>query len=103
VRDDAPGLPLDDRDDESGPFFEPTKVKSSSTSSVSGSGAASPGRRWQPRVGGVDPVSDRLEVDREEAADAALAVAFEVELEGGFPHLLVVAERVGRRRVLAAA
>ena len=42
-------------------------------------------------------------VDREEASDAAEAVAFEVELERRLPRLVVVAERVGPGRVLAAA
>ena len=42
-------------------------------------------------------------VDREQPPDAAQAVAFEVELEGGLSRPVVVAERVGRGRVLAAA
>jgi hypothetical protein len=54
-------------------------------------------------MGGVDPVSDRLVVNREEASDPAEAVAFEVELEGRLSGLVVVTERVGARRVLAAA
>ena len=52
---------------------------------------------------GVDPVGDRLVINPEEAADAAEAVASEVELERGLPRLLVVAERVRARRVLASA
>jgi hypothetical protein len=54
-------------------------------------------------VGGIDPVGDRLVVDREQPPDPAEAVAFEVELERGLSGLLVVAERVGFGRVLAAA
>jgi len=54
-------------------------------------------------VSRVDPVGDRLVVDREEAPDAAQAVAFEVELERGLSALPVVAVRVRARRVPAAA
>lgn len=41
----------------------------------------------------VDPVGDRLVINREEASDAAQAVAFEVEFDGLLSNLVVIAER----------
>jgi hypothetical protein len=53
-------------------------------------------------VESVDPVDDRLMVDREQAPDTAKAVTFEVELERRLFHFVIIAERLGRGRVLAA-
>jgi hypothetical protein len=51
----------------------------------------------------VDPVDDRLVVDREDAADAAEVRAFEVEPDGLALHVIGVAERQGLGRVDAGA
>lgn len=57
----------------------------------------------QLRVRRVDPIGDRLMINREEASDAAQAVALEVKLEGLLSCLVVVAERKRFWRVLTAA
>ena len=51
----------------------------------------------------IDPVDYRLMINREQATDAAKAVAFEVELESHRFGLVVVAGRMRLRRVLAEA
>ena len=51
---------------------------------------------------GVDPVDDRLVVDRKQAPDAAKAVAFEVEFECRLFCFVIIAEWSRHWRVLAA-
>ena len=57
----------------------------------------------QLRMRRVDPVGNRLVINREEATDTTQAVAFKVEFDGLLASLVVIAERTRLWRVLATA
>ncbi len=54
-------------------------------------------------MSGINPVDDRLMIDREQACDATKAVAFKVEFKCQLASGIIITERAWGGRVLATA